>query len=452
MHKSTDAIIFSLLTAIVVIALANEAQAVPSFARQVGVSCFACHTVYPELTPFGRDFKLNGYVMSKSKKSYEFPPPISGMIMVGLTHTDSKLPAGYYNKEWSNRVLSDGNDVLGIPNEASIFYAGRIYGPVGAFIQGTYEGDANSFALDMTDIRFAKSTTLAGKNLVYGITVNNSPTLQDIWNSTPSWGYPFESSEVAPSPSAGPVVLGALDQQVGGFGIYGFWNNLLYAGFTAYLTAKSGIVSALGAGTETEMVLDNFAAYWRVALQHQWGAHYVAAGTYGIVADIFPDGRDRGPSDRFTDIAIDAQYQYLADKYSFSVATTWIHEEQDRNASFILGETANAADRLDTFKINLNYYYQSAIGRIGGSAAYFTTTGTADQLLYAADPVEGSRSGSPDSNGFILEADYLPLDYLKLALQYTMYNKFNGSHTNYDGFGRNASDNNTLYFSLTLLL
>jgi len=35
--------------------------------------------------------------------------------------------------------------------------------------------------------------------------------------------------------------------------------------------------------------------------------------------------------------------------------------------------------------------------------------------------------------------------YTKFSLQYVIYNKFNGSSTNYDGFGRNASGNNTLY-------
>jgi len=33
----------------------------------------------------------------------------------------------------------------------------------------------------------------------------------------------------------------------------------------------------------------------------------------------------------------------------------------------------------------------------------------------------------------------------KLALQYTMYGKFNGARSNYDGYGRDAADNNTLY-------
>jgi len=30
-------------------------------------------------------------------------------------------------------------------------------------------------------------------------------------------------------------------------------------------------------------------------------------------------------------------------------------------------------------------------------------------------------------------------------LQYVVYFQFNGAHSNYDGFGRNASENNTLY-------
>ncbi|MCL2430275.1 MAG: hypothetical protein FWD12_13680, partial [Alphaproteobacteria bacterium] len=43
---------------------APTALAVPSFARQTGMACEACHTVYPELTHFGRVFKANGYTLS----------------------------------------------------------------------------------------------------------------------------------------------------------------------------------------------------------------------------------------------------------------------------------------------------------------------------------------------------------------------------------------------------
>ena len=34
---------------------------------------------------------------------------------------------------------------------------------------------------------------------------------------------------------------------------------------------------------------------------------------------------------------------------------------------------------------------------------------------------------------------------LKLGIQYTIYTQFNGGFKNYDGAGRNAGDNNTLF-------
>ena len=44
----------------------SKANAVPSFARQTGLSCNVCHKSPPELTPFGRNFKLRGYVLSSA--------------------------------------------------------------------------------------------------------------------------------------------------------------------------------------------------------------------------------------------------------------------------------------------------------------------------------------------------------------------------------------------------
>jgi len=38
-----------------------------------------------------------------------------------------------------------------------------------------------------------------------------------------------------------------------------------------------------------------------------------------------------------------------------------------------------------------------------------------------------------------------PFANVKIGLQYTLYTQFNGTNKNYDGFGRNAGDNNTLF-------
>jgi len=128
------------------------------------------------------------------------------------------------------------------------------------------------------------------------------------------------------------------------------------------------------------------------------------------------------------------------------VHTTWIHENQERDASFLRGDASNRSDYLDQFMIHGHYYYDSEVGTLGGSLGFFSTTGSRDPLLYSLEEVDGSRTGRPDSNGFVLEADYLPMEQLKFSLQYTLYNKFNGAHSDYDGSGRDASDNNTLYF------
>ena len=43
------------------IGFAPPAQALPSFARQTGQPCGACHTDFAGLTPYGRRFKIGGY-------------------------------------------------------------------------------------------------------------------------------------------------------------------------------------------------------------------------------------------------------------------------------------------------------------------------------------------------------------------------------------------------------
>jgi hypothetical protein len=364
-----------------------------------------------------------------------------------------------------------------LPQQLSLFYGGRIYDKLGAFVQGTYDGVSNKIFLDMTDIRYSNNTIVWGKNLIYGLTLNNSPSVQDVWNTTPAWGFPFATSGVAPTPAAGTIIDGALDQQVGGIGAYAFWNNLIYLEGTVYRTARNGITEPLGAGTTTEKVVDGAVPYWRLALEHRWQNHFFTIGTYGMQADIFPSGNRSGPADRFTDIAFDAQYQFMgtiaaehmqenmqmdgdhmakAGKHIITAHATWIHENQDWKASFPLGITANSSDHLNTFRTNVNYYYRTHLGDFGGSAGFFSTTGNTDSLLYSTDPVDGSRTGSPDSNGFTFELDYQKTEItkylsLKSSLQYTLYNKFNGAHSNYDGFGRNASDNNTLYALVWLM-
>jgi hypothetical protein len=428
--------------------LVTKARAVPSFARQTGMSCTMCHTVWPQLTPFGRTFKLNGYTMSKTGKKYQFPPPVAGMFEGSFTHTDKAQPPGAAPNN------SQANDNVNLPQQASVFYAGKIYDKLGAFMQLTYDGVGNTFFIDNTDIRFADTTKIADKLLVYGISFNNNPTVQDVYNTTPAWGFPFASSSVAPGPAAGAVIDGALASQVSGLGAYLYWNNLIYGEVNFYRTAANSYSQPLSAGTVITSLVDGIAPYWRLFVQHQWGKHSLEVGHYGMVTHIFPGGQTRGSTDEFIDIAFDAQYQYISRRHKFAILGTWIHEIQNWNASYALGDTANRHDTLETIRVNCNYSYWSDYGTFGGTVAFFNIFGNRDTGLYAPDPLDGSKSGLPNTNGVIIQGEYLPPIWgrrSKIVVQYTLYSNFNGAGTDYDGSARNASDNNTLYLLAWLM-
>jgi len=429
----------------------RESSAVPSFARQTGMSCNACHTVWPELTPFGRAFKMGGFHFSTASEKGPYRPPIAAMFQASATllnDNDGILTNGIAPFDNADDSTTDK---FNVPQQASLFYGGRIIDHFGALSQVTYDGTANDIALDLTDIRYARNISVGGTNLDFGFTLNNSPTVEDVWNSTPTWGFPYASSAVAPSPAAGALIDGGLDAQVGGLGAYAFWHNLVYADFTVYRTTDDGITRPLGAGTTVDTETDGAVPYWRFALQHDWGGNSLELGTYGLYARVHPDGMSGGSSDKFTDLALDAQYQFIASPHLFSIQGTYIHEKQNWDGSYKLGDVDNRNATLEVYKANANYYYRSRYGTFGGSLAYFLTDGDNDNLLYSPDPVDGSRTGSPDSSGFILQGDYIFRDKYKFALQYTIYDKFNGSSSNYDGSGRDASDNNIFYALVWLM-
>ena len=106
---------------------------------------------------------------------------------------------------------------------------------MGAFAQVTYDPVGNAFAWDNVDIRYAKTGIISGTNIVYGITANNNPSVQDAWNTVPAWIFPYMDTAVGPAPGFGTMLgTSAYGQQVGGVGAYVWINSSIYAEFSAY--------------------------------------------------------------------------------------------------------------------------------------------------------------------------------------------------------------------------
>ncbi|HVN42419.1 MAG TPA: hypothetical protein VMT50_06510 [Steroidobacteraceae bacterium] len=445
------------------------ALAVPSFARQTGMACEACHTIFPELTHFGRLFKANGYTLSSLKQVRDVDarksellalsqfPPLSIMMQVSYTELKKTLP-DYSTGGTNDKAL---NGTVAFPQQLSLFYAGEIAPHLGAFIQFTYGNDSGTFGIDNTDLRFANLAVLSGdQSLIYGVSLNNNPTVQDLWNSTPAFGFPYQASNSLVSPLAGAQIDGTLGQSVAGLSGYLFWNESLYAELGVYRSAQQGAANSVtGAagpldGT-TSNVISGAAPYWRVAYEYNVGRHSIEVGAYGLDVKFFPGSTTgtplSGKTNRFNDVAEDVQYQYLGDEHLFSVAATRIHESMSLDASYEAEQVANKSNDLTTFRLTGTYYYRRMIG---GSLGYFQTTGSSDAGLYPA-PAESidqgpigvvtSANNRPDTKGWVAEVNYVPWLNTKFTLQYTGYSKFNGGSNNYDGAGRNASDNNSLY-------
>lgn len=436
----------------------NVAQAVPSFARQTGMACEACHTVYPELNHFGRMFKANGYTLDNLKSvrdvgtrreemlSLTGLPPLSAMVQASSTTLSKALPD-------STGAGTSQSSTVDFPQQLSLFYAGKIAPRLGAFIQLTYEDTGGTIGIDNADLRYARTVVLPDdRGLVYGFSLNNNPTVQDLWNSTPGFGYPYAASNAGVDPLAATQIDGTLGQDVAGLTAYVLWNESLYGEIGSYRSAKQGasnpVTGAAGPlDGATDNVIRGTAPYWRLAYEHQWGANSLQAGLYGADFKLLPgDGTPlSGAVNQFRDTAVDFQYQYIGDPHLFSVSGTRIHESMRLDASYAADAVDNPRDDLTTLRLNANYYYRR---RYGGTLAWFSTTGSSDTGLYPAGPDPGvvtSANGDPRTSGWTAEADFLPWLNVKLSLQHTHFSRFNGGAANYDGFGRNASDNDATY-------
>ncbi|MGZ5016303.1 MAG: cytochrome C [Methylobacter sp.] len=362
-------------------------------------------------------------------------PPISAMITGSFTNTNKNqdpatLQPGY-NK--NNNFTFD---------EAALFYAGKIYDRVGALSQLTYDGYADRLVMDNTDIRFADSLDIGETPVTYGISLNNNPTVQDLWNTT-AWGFPYTGSGVQPSVGSTALIDGGLGAQVGGATAYTMIDNLLYMEAGAYGSFSSNFQRGFGIGAADRLALNSPAPYWRVALQKDWQGHFFALGHYGMSADVIP-GRDRiNGSDHYTDVAADATYQYMANpKHIFEVKTTYIYEDQKLSATRLAsGDPSTGRSYLTTYKLNLAYTFDQTYGVTFG---YNKINGSHVPVMDDTGAVIDQTR--PNSEFYTAELVYVPFGKsssylnpwlnLRTSLQYIGYSQANGT-------GAQAQNNNT---------
>ena len=447
MSASTPACVFALTLSLLLLGLPDRALAVPSFARQTGFPCSQCHTLSfgPALTAYGREFKLNGYTFGTGEQ----PLPLALMVQGGLSRSETPQPA-------SPAPHFADNDNLSI-DQVSLFLATRLSDHVGMFAQATYSGDARHFSWDNTDIRYAQPVSFLGTGAVVGVSVNNNPTVQDLWNSTPAWGFPYISSPLVPHGSAGPVISGTLAQLVLGATAYALIDEHVYLEAGGYRGLSGRWLDNVGLYPADNARVQGGAPYWRAAYQSTRDDHYFSFGTFGIDVTMQPDPSSPA-TNRYTDTALDATYQYTPKRSAAIVVNaSLIHERQQLGASFSSGAADSPTNHLDALEVDASYIWRQTWS---AGLGLFDVSGGRDLALYAPAPLSGSLLGSPDTRGATLQLEYVPFGKIdswmrpwvnvRIGLQYTVYARFNGGTVNYDGFGRSASGNDSLFLFVWL--
>lgn len=418
----------------------HAAQAVPSFAQQTGQPCKACHVggFGPELTPFGREFKLGGYTLR-----VHGAVPLSAMAVASWTHSrkDQVPPPEHLNRN-DNLVL----------DQASLFVAGGIGEHFGGFAQlVTYDGVGRSWSWDNIDLRAVTNAKLFGADSILGLTLNNNPTVQDPWNTLPAWGFPFTDTAVSPTPDAGELIDDPLAGNVIGLTGYSWIGHKLYLEGGAYSSPSRGMMNFVGMDPTDPGSLHGVAPYGRIAFQTDLAGGTFEVGGNLLNAAIFP-GRDHssGFTDRYTDWGIDSSWLKPLGSDSLTANLRFEHEKGNLRASCSLALIGDGSDagcaryQLNEWRAAARYTWHD---KIGFTVSPFGITGSRNFNLYGGN-------GRPDSNGVMGQIDFTPWGAgnsplgprvnARLGVQYTIYGKFNGRRHNFDGEGANASDNNAL--------
>ena len=418
----------------------RPAHAIPAFASQTGQPCTACHigAYGPQLTPFGRAFKIGGYTMSGGQ-GLASKIPLSAMVLSSLTQTSANQPSPP-----APHFARNTNPAI---DQVSVFLGGRINDYLGGMMQGTYNGIAVTEHLDNSDLRATDEFDIGSNTLRVGISVNNGPTVEDPYNTTFAWGYPYVASALAPATTPQPLLAGGLIANTLGTTAYAWWNSHLYVEAGAYQLMDDRTAKTLG-------VYPQFAngtgaiPYARVAYEWDWNDQSAEFGAMYLHAAVQPLDSPGGGSDYYTDFAIDGSYQYMGDsKNIYTLNGIFVHEEQNLRATFGAGGAATPHKSLNQFRVNGTWVHDETYQLTLGMQE---TYGTADSTLYS-----GNTEGKPNNTEFIAEADWIPFGKdnswgrpfanLKLGVQFIHYTTFDGGNTNYGGSGLNASGNDTLY-------
>jgi hypothetical protein len=120
----------------------SPASALPAFARKYGMPCSSCHEAWPKLSPFGQQFKDNGYQMGNDRDAPIFQQPAYWPVTFRITPI--------WHRESTDKAQVDGSNGLG-GNEATVTTHGFDWSGLDFHTAGTLANNYSFYVLPSSD-------------------------------------------------------------------------------------------------------------------------------------------------------------------------------------------------------------------------------------------------------------------------------------------------------------
>lgn len=449
------------------LATPGGAWAIPSFARQTGLSCSTCHTVFPHLTPFGRTFKLHGYTTTSAKlikalKTYFKDDTVSSKrVALQISHIPmvSVRIASRWNDQAGGGLVPRGpvtggqgfmstpegygsNDVLNILAGSSLYIAGEITPNMGTFLEfGGVDDQGGSFGMGMFDLALvSKDHTLAGDNFVYGIRAEDGLGAGDPSNTVGTWGLTASLMGLSTHNTlfdAGTAMMegGELFAMLGNF-----YKGGLYASIGAYRpsmdqTMDSYVQGSLAGNGSFDGTNGAANGYLRLSyyLPPIGNNLYTEIGTFGYVGSLNMTATqlaalaDPRYVDHYSDYGVDLQAQYIGNKNLVELFA--LFQNQRDGAFYGIDEFTGLPGNGEAVSrqglgVKADYYYD---GTIGCYAKYLYQT--------------SAQLKDMNLSGGIIGVSYFPWENVNLRLEEALYSTYNIGTAQYGSYMSPGSPN-----------
>lgn len=452
-------VLLAILAAVSALIVPRAAVAIPSYSRQTGLSCATCHTVFPHLTPFGRDFKLHGYVsnntqlisdhestsdtVSQGRTILEFPatPMVSARISSRWNYQSGEdggiVPRGVVSAGQGFISSPDGygdKDLVDYLAGSSIYIAGEITPRLGSFIEfGGPDDEGGTLGLGMFDVALVSpDETFVGQNFVYGIRAEDALAAGDPSNSIGTWGLTaslmgLSTHNTLFDPGTAFMEGGELFGMLGDFDGGGLYASVGVYRPTANQTANGYVQGAI-AGSGIFGGVSGVNSYVRVSyyLPPIGKNTYTEIGGFGYFGKLNMTATpaaalvDPAYIDNYYNLGLDFQVQYIGNNNL--VELFGLLQTQHDGAFYGIDEfTGLPGDGIAVSRqglgVKADYYYRSMIGAYV-KYLYQTSNQLKDMIV----------------NGAVVGIGCFPWENVNLKLERTFFSTYNIGAAQYGAY------------------